>query len=146
MLFDKRTKKVTAILDFDFCCVCNPFDEFWTILSDLGCNITNKDDVINAAIISGDFTIPPKNPDEESANRWKHAKAWNAAMKKMGVVSSSDIDGADRIRDMALLQTLLCPFQLSSENSLRKMDDAEKAELRANTEADLDQWLKKHGL
>jgi len=145
MLFDKTTKKVTAILDFDFCCVSNPLDEFFSILSDLGCNITYKDDAISTAILSGDFTTLPTALNKESAEKWAKAKAWSATLKKAGAVSPSDIDGAARIRDLALFQALLCPFQLSSEDALKDTEAAKTAALRANTEADLSQWLEKHG-
>jgi hypothetical protein len=58
MLFNKGTKKITAVLDFDCSYISNPFDEFMYLLSDLGCNITRSDDKISAAILSGDFTTP----------------------------------------------------------------------------------------
>jgi hypothetical protein len=145
MLFDKGTKKITAVLDFDYSYVSNPSDEFMSLLSDLGCNITHADNKINAAILSGDFTTPPANLDEESTKKWEVAKAWNTAMKKSGVVSPSAIKGVDKIRDMERLQRLLCPWQLGSEFMLKQMDDEKKAELRAKTEADLVKWLEKHG-
>jgi hypothetical protein len=145
MLFDKGTKKITAVLDFDWSYVSNPFDEFMSLLSELGCNITHADNKINAAILSGDFTPPSANLDEESTKKWEVAKAWDTAMRKIGVVSPSDIKGVDKICDMVRLQTLLCPFQLGNESMLKQMDDEKKAELWAKTEADLVQWLEKHG-
>jgi hypothetical protein len=76
---------------------------------------------------------------------WEVAKAWNAAMKKSGVVSPSDMKGMDKIHDMWRLQTLLCPWQLVDEFTLKQMDDEKKAELRAKVEADLVQLLEKLG-
>lgn len=145
MLFDKDTKKITAILDFDWSYVSNPFEEFNSLLYDIGCNITQADTEINAAKLSGDFTTPLANLDEGSTETWEIAKAWNAAMKKNGVVSPSEIKGVEKIRDVLQLQKLICPYPLCSETALKKMDDKKKAELRAETEADLIQWLEKHG-
>jgi hypothetical protein len=145
MLFDKDTKKITAVLDFDWSYVSNPFDEFTSLLGDLGCNVTHADNEINAAILSGDFTKQPANLDEKSTKQWEVAKVWNAAIKKSGVVSPGDIKGVDKIRDMERLQTLLCPFDLGSESMLKQMDDEKKAELPAKTEANLVQLLEKHG-
>jgi len=145
MLFDRGTKKITAILDFDWSYVSNPFDEFTSLLSDIGCNIGHEDNKINAAILSGDFTTPPANLSEDSTSKWEVLKAWNTTMKKNGVASPSDIKGVDKIRDMMRFQTLLCPFQLGNELMLKQIDDTKKAELRAKTEADLVQWLEKHG-
>ena len=145
MLFDKDTKKVTAVLDFDWSYVSNPLDAFLNGLGDIDGNVSLEDAHIEAAILSGDFTTPSVVLDEESAKQWEACKAWNTAMKKSGVISPSDIKGADKIRDLLRLQRLLCPFKLGNASMLKQMNAEEKAELRAKTEADLVQWLEKHG-
>jgi hypothetical protein len=145
MLFDKGKKRITAILDFDWSYISNPFEEFETILSEHGCNITHADNEISAAMLSGDFTTPPSNVDEEFPAKWEFAKAWNAAMKRNGVVSPSDIKGVEQIRDMVRLEKMLCPYQLSSESALKHMNGDEKTELLAMAEANIVQWLEKHG-
>ncbi|KID82232.1 Protein kinase-like domain protein [Metarhizium guizhouense ARSEF 977] len=145
MLFDKDTKKLTAVLDFDWSYISNPLDEFMGSLQDIGGNIRHEDKKIEAAILSGDFTWPPPNIDKESVEQWQVAKAWNTAMKKCGVVSPSDIRGVDEIRDLLHLQALLCPYQLGNESMLKQFDEKKRAEMRAKTEAELIQWLEKHG-
>lgn len=144
MLFDKDTKKLTAVLDFDWSYISNPLDEFMGSLQDVGGNIRHEDKNIEAAILSGDFTWPPPNLDKESVEQWQVAKAWNTAMKKCGVVSPSDIRGVDEIRDLLHLQALLCPYQLGNESMLKQFDEKKRAEMRAKTEAELIQWLEKH--
>jgi len=69
MLFDKDTKGITAILDYNWSYVSHPFDEFMFHLNDISCNITQEDNDLNTAIISGDFTSPA-NLNEESAKKW----------------------------------------------------------------------------
>lgn len=145
MLFNKDTKKITAVVDFDWSYISNPLDEFMCSLQDVGGNIRHEDKKIEAAILSGDFTSPPANLDEESAKKWQIAKAWNTAMKKCGVVSQSDIRGVAEIRGLLHLQALLCPYQLGNESMLKQLDDEKRAEMRAKTEEDLIQWLEKHG-
>jgi len=144
MLFDKDTKKLTGVLDFDWSSVAHPFDEFGSALSDIGCN-ASPDNPIGAAILSGDFTTQPAGLDEESTGKWEVARAWNTAMKKRGVVTPSNIQGVDGILDLRRFRALLSPYQISSEIMLKRIDDNKKAELRAKTEADLVQWLEKHG-
>jgi hypothetical protein len=146
MLFDKGTKRITAVVDFDFSQVSNPSEEFMILLNELGCNIAaGADNKIKAAILSGDFTTPTANLDEEYTKKWEVAKAWNTAMKKSGVVSPSDIKGVNEILEMSRFGDLLCPWQLNYEPTLERMGDEEKAEWRAKTEADLVQWLEKYG-
>ncbi|EFZ02038.2 Protein kinase-like protein [Metarhizium robertsii ARSEF 23] len=145
MLFDKDTKKLTAILDFDWSYISNPLDEFMCSLQDVGGNIRQEDKEIEAAILSGDFTWPPPNLDKKSVEQWQVAKAWNTAIKKCGVVSPCYIRSVDEIRNLLHLQALLCPYKLGNESILKQFDDKKRAEMRVNTEAELIQWLEKHG-
>lgn len=145
LLFDKGTKRIVAILDFDWSTISNPLDEFFSCLGDVGANISDEDNDIDAAILSGDFFTLPANLDQESIKRWESAKAWNTAMKKGSVVSPSDIKGVDSIRDILRLHTLLCPFQLGNMQMLEQIHEKGKAELRAKAEADFVLWLEKHG-
>ncbi|KAK2608433.1 hypothetical protein QQS21_003000 [Conoideocrella luteorostrata] len=146
MLYDKDTKRITAMVDFDFSYTSYPLDEFTLghSLRDIGGSIRDDDHAIKAAILSGNFTLP-NNRDAEYLERWKVAEAWYTAMKKVGAVSPSDINGANKICDMLQFQSLLCPSRPSNESMLERMDDKGKAVLRANTEADLLQWPEEHG-
>lgn len=145
MLFDKNTKQITAVLDFDWASISNPFKEFLSGLNDIGGNISGIDDKIEAAILSGDFTMPPADRDDTSTKRWETAKVWHTLMKNTGVITPSDINSVNKIYDMLQFHRLLCPFQLGNEFMLKQIDDEKKAGLRAKTEADLVQWLEKHG-
>ncbi|OAA56282.1 Aminoglycoside phosphotransferase [Niveomyces insectorum RCEF 264] len=145
MLFDKETKKLTAVLDFDWAYISNPFEEFIFALGDLGCNVRLGHDKISEAILLGDFSTPPVDLDEASTGRWEISKAWNSAMTKQGVASPANIKGADKIRDLMQLHTLLCPHQLGDENIVKKMDEKKTNEILTKTETDLVEWLEKHG-
>lgn len=95
-------------------------------------------------MLSGDFSTPPSELDDEGKKEWEVAKMWNAAMKKNGAISPSIIRGARQILDLAKFQDLLCPRQLSNESSLQRLDDNKKAELRAKGETAILEWLAKH--
>ncbi|QPH11950.1 hypothetical protein C2857_003908 [Epichloe festucae Fl1] len=136
---------VTAILDFDWCTVSNPFDEFLLSLYDIGCNITYGQTKTDMALLSGDFTRPPTLAQDKEEN-WDMAEMWNGAMEKAGAASPCKIQGASQIYDMLRLKRLLCPHHLSNASALAKMDGKTRAEVRAKTEADIIQWLEKHGL
>lgn len=144
MLFDKNTKRITAVLDFDWSSVSHPFDEFVSGLHDIGGNIAHENKKIEAAILSGDFSTSPNDLDEESTRPWEVAKAWNMAMKT-GVLSLSDIEGVDQMLDILRLQGLVSPFRLCNASMLEKIGEEEKVELRAKAEADLIEWLEKYG-
>lgn len=146
MLYDKEAKKITAILDFDFASVSHPFEEFICMsLTDIGGNVSDEDTGISRAILSGNFSTPPADLDEESAKEWELAKTWNAVVRESAALAPSQIDGADGICDLMRFQGLLCPYQLSSASALEELDAEKRAELRAKAEADLLKWLEKHG-
>ncbi|KAL1858090.1 hypothetical protein Daus18300_010091 [Diaporthe australafricana] len=146
MLYDRKSKKVTAVLDFDFASVSHLFEEFMSMsFSDMGGNVGDEDSVNTRAILSGDFTTPPADLDEESATEWELAKTWNAVLQESAALAPSQIEGVDEIRELMRLQRLLCPYHLSSASALEKLDANQKTKLRAKAEADLLEWLEKHG-
>ncbi|KAK2048620.1 hypothetical protein LZ31DRAFT_538756 [Colletotrichum somersetense] len=146
MLFDKKAKKVTAVLDFDFASVSHPFEEFISMsFNHTGGNIGDDDTAINQAILSGDFTTPPADLDKESLKEWELAKTWNSVLQESVALAPSQIDGVNQIRDLMRLQRFLCPHWLGSASVLEELDEVKRAELRAKAEADLVGWLKKHG-
>lgn len=146
MLFDKTTNKVTAVLDFDFASVSHPFEEFISMsLNDIGGNVGDEDTDVTRAILSGDFATPPADQDEQPAKVWELSKTWNAVLKESTALAPSQIHGVQEIRDLMRLQRLFCPYQLSSTSALEKLNDEERAQLRAKAEADLLACLERHG-
>lgn len=145
MLFDTDSNKITAILDFDFSVVSNPFDEYLTSFTDLGGCVGNLTDEIEAAILKGDFSSPPAELSEYVKREWELADTWKSIAKKNGVLSPSEMKGADQIMELIQFQNLLCPHRLSDAFMLEKMNETERAELRAKTQAKIVQWLAKYG-
>lgn len=146
MLFDKKYKTITAILDFDFASVSHPFEEFICMsLTDICGSVSDEDTGTSRAILSGDFTTPPEGLDEESAKEWELAKTWNAVLRESEALAPSQIDGVDGIHELMRFQGLLCPYRLSSASALQELDAEKRAKVRAQAEADLLKWLEKHG-
>lgn len=113
--------------------------------TDMGGSLSDEDTAISRAILSGDFTTPPADLDEKSSKDWEMAKMWKAVLQESAALAPSQIQGADRIRDLMRFQMLLCPYRLCSASALEELDDEKKAELRAKAVSDLMGWLEKHG-
>lgn len=145
MLFDKGSNKLTAILDFDFSVVANPFEEYLNSFTDLGGRVGYLNNEIEAATLKGNFGSPPADLSEDGKKDWELAKSWKATAQTKGVINPDEIAGGDQIIDLIQFQNLLCPYRLTNASMLEKMDDAKKADLRAETQAKLVQWLDKHG-
>ncbi|KYK54910.1 Protein kinase-like domain protein [Drechmeria coniospora] len=144
LLFDKDSKRITAVLDFDWSFVSNPLDEFLSSLFDVGGQIDLDNSELDAAILSGDFSTPTKLEDE-AGKKWEAARAWNATAKRNGVLTPSEIQGARQIVDLLRFQNLLCPYSLANESYVKKMGEEKTTERRVQTEADIVQWLSNHG-
>ncbi|KAG8156813.1 hypothetical protein KVR01_013418 [Diaporthe batatas] len=146
MLFDRETKQVTAILDFDFASVSHPFEEFISMsFTHTGGNLGDEGTAISRAILSGDFTSAPPELDEKSAKEWAIAKTWNTVLMESAALAPSQIEGVKEINDLMQFQMLLCPYQLCSDSALEGLDDETRDKMREQAEADLVEWLEKHG-
>lgn len=113
--------------------------------SHTGGNLGDEDTAINRAILSGDFSTPPPDLDEESAKEWAIAKTWNTVLQESAALAPRQIEGAKEIRDLMQLQMLLCPYRLSSESSLKQLDNETRAKMWEEAEASLVGWLDEHG-
>ena len=145
LLYDKDTKRITALLDFDWSAVTNPGDVFLMGLYDLWGGIGFGCEKIQANIFEGDFGAAPEGLDEEEAKKWEIAKAWDTALARAGGIRPSSVAGIRSIADLRALEGLLSPHTLTSEVMLKRISDEEKAKKRADIEAKIVAWLTEHG-
>lgn len=145
MLFDKDSKKIVALLDFDWAYVSHPIDEFAFSLQDVGGNFDSTETPVNKAVVSGDFDITPEGLDEKEAAKWEKAKAWNLAAKKCGVNTPADIKGVEGVLELLRFQRLLAPIQLIDESATKGMSEDDKQKKRAEAEDHISKWLEKYG-
>ncbi|KAK9426611.1 hypothetical protein SUNI508_00138 [Seiridium unicorne] len=102
MLFDKDSKRLTALLDFDFASITHPVHEFFTGLW-------------HQAILSSNFGEVDNTLSSEYKAKWEVAKAWNSALATRGIIRPSSIQGIEKLEKLNDLEQALCPFQLSNE-------------------------------
>lgn len=133
MLFDPVTKKVTALLDFDFSWVTHPAHEFITGLWDIGGGMRLADEKLQTAVLEGKFGDLDESeaPSPEARTAWEVAKAWDYALVTRDAVRPSSIPGIRQVQKLMALEDALCPSQLSSEvriERLRKQSPGKLAE------------------
>ncbi|KAK6075867.1 phosphotransferase enzyme family protein [Seiridium cupressi] len=103
MLFDKDSKRLNALLDFDFASINHPVHESFTGLWHQGGGLRSGDDEkLHAAILSGNF-------------------AWNSALAIRGIIRPSSIQGIEKLEKLNDLEQALCPFQLSNEVKIERL-------------------------
>ncbi|KAI1390827.1 uncharacterized protein F4822DRAFT_164205 [Hypoxylon trugodes] len=146
VLYDKATKRITSVLDFDWSAVTHPCDEFLTGLWDIGGGIHERNEIFQPMLLSGDFSARPEGLSDEEVRKWEVAKAWDAAITQAGAIRPSDVTGVDGIQMLIDLEDLLCPFELSNEAMLKRFSDDVKLKKRQETEAKILKWLDTHGI
>ncbi|KYK56499.1 hypothetical protein DCS_03499 [Drechmeria coniospora] len=144
MLFDNTTKRITALLDFDWACVSHPCDEYLSGLWDIGGGIHDEVQKFQSSIITGDYSSPPSDLSDEELEEWKVSRAWNSAISKARATRPSTIAGVKGIQALQELGNLLCPFSLGNEVMLKRMPDEEKSKKKEDTENQILEWLLKH--
>jgi hypothetical protein len=144
VLYDSITKRITALLDFDWSSVTHPCDEFLTGLWDIGGGIHESFKEFQPSVLTGDFNVQPEGLSDEDITKWEVAKAWNTAITRTGAVRPSSIAGVDKIQALRDLNDLLCPFMLSSEVMLRRISDEEKLKHKGETETKILKWLERY--
>lgn len=139
VLYDKSTKRITALLDFDWASITHPCEEFLSGLWDVGGGIHERVGNLQSSILSGNFGLEPEGVPQENIHKWKVAKAWDDALLQNGATRPSDIAGVGGIKKLKELEDLICPFvlgceffanRLSEEERLKKMDDTADAILK----------------
>ncbi|OTA99897.1 hypothetical protein M426DRAFT_66870 [Hypoxylon sp. CI-4A] len=145
VLYDSKTKRITAVLDFDWAAITHPCEEFLTGLWDIGGGIHERNEKFQPMLLSGDFSTQPDDLPAEDVRKWEIAKAWDAAIARKGAIRPSQIVGVDRICALGELQDLLCPFELANEAMLKRISDKDKLKKKAETEMGIVTWLATYG-
>jgi hypothetical protein len=146
MLYDKTTKRITAVLDFDWSCITHPSEEFLTGLWDVRGGISDRVGKLEPNILTGDFNTPPTDgTSAEEVRAWEVATPWETALAKKGAVRPSSIAGIGKVQALSSFEQLLCPFDLANEVMLKRRSNEDNAKRLAETEGKIKEWLKEHG-
>ncbi|OAR00662.1 hypothetical protein LLEC1_04825 [Akanthomyces lecanii] len=127
MLFDAESKRITALLDFDWSAITHPAEEYLSGFGDIGGCVDDKPKGILAAVLANDFSAKPKDLAEKEAKQWDMAAAWAAAAASNGVKLPCDMPGMDRIKALHDFSSAVCPMELGCEAMLRRLSDEAKA-------------------
>ncbi|KAK9784562.1 hypothetical protein SCARD494_12714 [Seiridium cardinale] len=108
---DLKSKRLTALLNFDFSSITHPVHEFFTGLWHQGGGLRSGDDEkLHAAILSSNF-------------------GENSALATRGITRPSSIQGIEKLEKLNDLEQALCPFQLSNEVQIEELKSKSPEEL-----------------
>lgn len=135
MLYDVKSKSITALLDFDLATITHPADEFLTGLDDVGGGFADKPPELLACLCGGDFSITLENPTDADLKKWELARSWHQIATCCGVVTPSCMRGFDRVvRLHRMLKELYIP-KLMDEDKV-KLTPISPAVVEAKEEAE----------
>ncbi|KAI0139367.1 hypothetical protein F4776DRAFT_662326 [Hypoxylon sp. NC0597] len=145
VLYDSTTKRITAVLDFDWSAITHLCDEFLTGLWDIGGGIHERNEKFLPMLLSGDFSTQSDGLSVDEVRKWEVAKAWNKAITRAGAIRPSNIAGVDQVQALKDLEHSLCPFELANEVMLKRTSDEKKLSKRKETEVGILKWLDTYG-
>lgn len=145
MLYDKDSKKVTAVLDPDWSCVNHPIEEFLTGFHDICHALIDDPEGTLSSVMSNDFANEPPTLSNEDKQRWHTAKIWNSWAVKKGVILPADIDGIREIHALQSLSDALCPFQLCNAVAVKSLPEEAKANKKKESLAIIIPFLEARG-
>jgi hypothetical protein len=141
MLYDAQTKRITALLDFDWASITHPAHEFFMSFHNVHGCMAERSEKLRGAILTGDFGAGPGEGDEEA---WELAKMWDEAVKRHGGMRPSDFKGIEVLEDLRNFVDKICPFEIGNEVMLKRRsleeNEAIKASVEKEIEALLDGW------
>lgn len=117
LLFDRRSGKITALIDFDFASINHPVEEhYFSSFSDLGGGLRALSPAMYPCVMLDAFEQQPSNlTDDEKKNR-ENAKMWNEAIAQRHVLRPKTMPGVEKIEALRRF-----------EESLQKMLQDEKS-------------------
>ncbi|OAR01045.1 hypothetical protein LLEC1_02900 [Akanthomyces lecanii] len=126
LLYDKESKKITALLDFDFASINHPIEEhYFASFSDVGGGLRALSPAMYPCVMSDNFAKQPSNLSEKEKKDWDIAKFWNAAIAERNVLRPASLPGVEKIEALRRLEKSLSTMRQEKAALLEKCPEIE---------------------
>ncbi|KAJ6780437.1 hypothetical protein PWT90_07951 [Aphanocladium album] len=127
VLFDTESKRITALIDFDFASINHPLEEhYFASFSDLGGGLRAISPALYSCIISDDFEQRPPNLSDSDKEIWYRARSWNKAIVERNVLRPQTLAGAEKIEALRHFEESLSKMRQDSDSFLVKYPETGK--------------------
>lgn len=139
------TRRITALLDYDFACILHPSYEFLCSFGGFGklggwsSDENSEQAALRKAKIQG--SPSPLPPSTKDGVEWDVAKAWEEEMKKLDVKRPSIIKGIDKVADADSILQAVLPWRVSNADILRLQSEETILRCRDENEQELIRML-----
>lgn len=146
-MYDPGTKRLTALLDFDFSHIATYADEFFR---SLGAGIgqfpsqreSGESFALRTAMLTG---FPDPLPPSTDEVQWPSAKAWDDALRERGAQRPGTIEDIAALSDLFWLSGQILPFKLCNEVVVGNSSQEQLAARKSSGEGLLINFLNDHG-
>jgi hypothetical protein len=151
ILFDPKSNRHTAILDFDFTHIASPADEYFYSFPSfhgllMGPLESEEMKALRQATLNS-FTSSAYIPTEgkESEVNWELAKMWYEEIEKLGVLNPANIAGIGELAALYWFSTDVSPPYFVMERWLNRKNVEERQEAKKEVEENLEKYLQRWG-
>lgn len=156
VLIDPETLQVTALLDFEFCQIATPVEEYLYSFYDINCILPGPhttDDglaVLRTSLLHGFPTPLPESPPPQTGPvrfgakkniQWHIAKAWDDELEKVGALRPATIPSSPEISALHWFCQDICPFYFLQKMWIDTRAPGEVEQEKKKREALLDKYL-----
>ncbi|OAA73928.1 Protein kinase-like domain protein [Cordyceps fumosorosea ARSEF 2679] len=121
VLFDRGSKRVTALLDFDFASVNHPIEEhYFASFSDVGGGLRALSPAMYSRVMTDDFERQPPGLSDQDKAKWNTAKSWNAAIVARDILRPKTLPGVEKIEALRRFEESLSEMHRDKEAFLEK--------------------------
>ncbi|KUJ18237.1 APH-domain-containing protein [Mollisia scopiformis] len=150
LLFDAKSGRITALIDYDFACVSHPSYEFLRSFDGAGGQFrgwsgdeASDQTALRDAKLHG-FPSPLSQATQDGVE-WDVAKAWEDELEKLDTKRPKTIEGIDKVADVdAILRTIL-PWRITNSDIVRLQQEEVIMQCRNDNEAQLIRILNRLG-
>jgi hypothetical protein len=142
LLYDASTRRITALIDYDFACILHPSYEFLRSFSGAGGQFQGWSDIeskeqtaLRDAKLHG-FPSPLPESSEDGVN-WEVAKAWEDELERLDVKRPRTIVGIEKIADVDAVLRSILPWRVTNSDILRLQSEQVILKCRNENEAQL---------
>jgi hypothetical protein len=142
LLYDASTRRITALLDYDFACILHPSYEFLRSFTGTGGQFQGWSDIesseqsaLRDAKLHG-FPSPLPE-DTKDGVKWDVAKAWEHELEKLDVKRPRTMKGVEKIADVDAVLRSILPWRVTNEDILRLQSEEVILKCRDENEVQL---------
>jgi hypothetical protein len=147
-LYDPNTKKIIALIDYDFSCVSHPSYEFLRSFDGLvgqfrgwSADDDEEQQKLHDAKLNG-FPSPLPASLADGV-QWETAKAWEDELEKAQVDRPSTIRGIEKVADVDAILRGILPWRLTNSDILRLQSEETIQKCRGDSEKHLAKMLER---